>query len=195
MWIRSRSTPHYTGSIDPLWHIPRDTSMERNELYSLEIDFMTLTGKNSLVTTAWSTFMAKCCGQVWHDGKQVVVLQMLGRPTVISPICLRGNGALLPGRSNIRVSGLTFDVDLRRSVITKSMWIDTTLLPRYEPTLCNVNTNWRQFGENWWGCHQLRMLTLFSVIWSLFQLLIIIDYSMGKKHIQSMQWPNLNGSC
>ena len=28
--------------VDPLWHIPWDTSMERNELYLLGIDFMTL---------------------------------------------------------------------------------------------------------------------------------------------------------
>ena len=40
-------------------------------------------------------------------------------------------------------------------------------------------------GENWWGSRQLRMLTWFSVIWSLFQFLVIIDYFGGKKHIES----------
>ena len=40
-------------------------------------------------------------------------------------------------------------------------------------------------GENWWGSHQLRMLTLFSVIWSLFQFVVIIDYFFGKTHIES----------
>ena len=40
----------------------------------------------------------------YDDGKQIVVLQVLGGPTV--HICLRGKGTLLPGRSNIRVSGL-----------------------------------------------------------------------------------------
>ena len=39
--------------------------------------------------------------------------------------------------------------------------------------------------ENWWGSRQLRMLTWFSVIWSLFQFLVIIDYFWGKKHIES----------
>ena len=34
-------------------------------------------------------------------------------------------------------------------------------------------------GENWWGSRQLRMLTLFSVIWSQIQFLVI-DYSLGK---------------
>ena len=48
--------------------------------------------------------MAKFCVQVWHDGKQIVVLQVLGGRTV--HICLPGKGALLLGRSNIRVSGL-----------------------------------------------------------------------------------------
>ena len=48
--------------------------------------------------------MTEFCVQVWYDGKQIVVLQVLGGPTV--HICLRGKGALLPGRSNIRVSGL-----------------------------------------------------------------------------------------
>ena len=50
--------------------------------------------------------MAEFCVQVWHDGKQIVVLQLqvLGGPTV--HICLCGKGALRPGRSNIRVSGL-----------------------------------------------------------------------------------------
>ena len=48
--------------------------------------------------------MAKFCVQVWHDGKQIVVLQALGGPTV--HICLRGKGTLFPGRSKIRVSGL-----------------------------------------------------------------------------------------
>ena len=43
--------------------------------------------------------------------------------------------------------------------------------------------------ENYWGqlvgSRQLRMLTWFSVIWSLFQFLVIIDYFLGKKHIES----------
>ena len=47
---------------------------------------------------------AKFCVQVWHDGKQIVVLQVLGRPVV--HICLCSEGTLLLGRSNIRVSGL-----------------------------------------------------------------------------------------
>ena len=40
-------------------------------------------------------------------------------------------------------------------------------------------------GGNWRGSRQLRMLTLFCVIWSLFQFLFIIDYFWGKKHIES----------
>ena len=40
-------------------------------------------------------------------------------------------------------------------------------------------------GGDWWGSRQLRMLTWFSVVWSLFQFLIIIDYFLGKKHIES----------
>ena len=50
--------------------------------------------------------------------------------------------------------------------------------------VCRRTTR-RQLGKNWWGFRQLRMLTLFSVIWSLFQFLVIIDYFLGKKHIES----------
>ena len=42
-----------------------------------------------------------------------------------------------------------------------------------------------QLGKNWWGSRQLKMLTWFSVIWSLFQFLVITDYFLGKKHIES----------
>ena len=38
------------------------------------------------------------------------------------------------------------------------------------------------WGENRWGSRQLRMLTWFSVIWSLFQFVVIIDY-FGVKNI------------
>ena len=41
-----------------------------------------------------------------------------------------------------------------------------------------VQNYWR---DNWWGSRQLRMLTLFSLIWSLFQFLVIIDYFLGKE--------------
>ena len=48
-------------------------------------------------------------------------------------------------------------------------------------------TSRRQLGENWWGSRQLRMLTWFSLIWSLCQFfLVIIDYFLGKKHIESI---------
>ena len=36
-------------------------------------------------------------------------------------------------------------------------------------------------GENCWGSRQLRMLTWFSVIWSLFQYLVIFDICLVKK--------------
>ena len=39
------------------------------------------------------------------------------------------------------------------------------------------------------------MFTLFSLIWSQIQFLVIIDYSLGKKHVESMQWPNRNENC
>ena len=46
--------------------------------------------------------------------------------------------------------------------------------------LCSLN--W-----NWWGSRQLKMLkTWFSLIWSQFQFLVIIDYFFGKTHIESM---------
>ena len=44
----------------------------------------------------------------------------------------------------------------------------------------------RQVGENWWGSCQLRMLSWFSLNWSQFQFLVIVDYSLGKRHIESM---------
>ena len=53
--------------------------------------------------------------------------------------------------------------------------------------LCRRTTRWK-LGENWWGSRQLRMLSLFSVIWSLFQFLVIVDYFLvlvKKKHIES----------
>ena len=43
----------------------------------------------------------------------------------------------------------------------------------------------RQLGKNLWGSRQLKMLTWFSLIWSLFQFLVIIDYFLGKKHRES----------
>ena len=46
-------------------------------------------------------------------------------------------------------------------------------------------TSRKILGENWWGSRQLMMLTWFSVIWSLFQFLVISDYFLGKKHIES----------
>ena len=46
-------------------------------------------------------------------------------------------------------------------------------------------TSRKLLGGNWWGSRQLRMLTWFSVIWSLFQFLVIIDYFLGKPHIES----------
>ena len=50
-------------------------------------------------------------------------------------------------------------------------------------------------GGNGWGSRQLRMLTLFSLIWSQIQFLVITDYSLGKKYVESMLWPTRNGSC
>ena len=64
-------------------------------------------------------------------------------------------------------------------------------------------TSPRQLGENWWGSRQLRMLTWFSLMWSQFQYLVIIDYFLGKKHIESMlyaltqpkrEWSNRYGT-
>ena len=46
-------------------------------------------------------------------------------------------------------------------------------------------TSRKLWEESWWGSSQLRMLTWFNVIWSLFQFLVIIDYFGGKKHIES----------
>ena len=53
----------------------------------------------------------------------------------------------------------------------------------------------KTIGETCLGSRQLRMLILFSLIWSQIQFLVIIDNSLGKKHIEFMQWPNRNGSC
>ena len=39
----------------------------------------------------------------------------------------------------------------------------------------------KTIGENSWGSCQLRMLTLFSVIWSQIQFLVITDFSLGKE--------------
>ena len=40
-------------------------------------------------------------------------------------------------------------------------------------------------GENWWGSRQFRKLTWFSLIWSQFQFLVIIDY-FWVKNIKSI---------
>ena len=50
--------------------------------------------------------------------------------------------------------------------------------------VCRRTTR-RQLGKDWRGSRQLRMLTWFSVIWSLFQYLVIIDNFLVKKHIES----------
>ena len=39
-------------------------------------------------------------------------------------------------------------------------------------------TSRKQLGENWWDSRQLRMLTLFSVIWSLFQFWLFFVFMM-----------------
>ena len=44
----------------------------------------------------------------------------------------------------------------------------------------------RKLGENWWVSRQFKKLTWFSLIWSQFQFLVIIDYFLGKKHKGSM---------
>ena len=47
-------------------------------------------------------------------------------------------------------------------------------------------TSRRQLGRGTCGVEcQLRVLAWFSPIWSLFQFLVIIDYFLGKKHIES----------
>ena len=52
------------------------------------------------------------------------------------------------------------------------------------PTLLCLRTSRRQLGENWWGSR--RPLTWFSLIWSHFQFLVIIDYFWVKKPIESI---------
>ena len=47
--------------------------------------------------------------------------------------------------------------------------------------------NWSKTnGEKLVGFSSVRMLTWFSLIWSQFQFLVIIDYFLGKKHMKSI---------
>ena len=60
-----------------------------------------------------------------------------------------------------------------------------TFSRRYIQFLCR-RTSRKLLGENWRGSCQLRSMTRFSLIWSLFQFLVTIDYILGQKHIESM---------
>ena len=83
------------------------------------------------------------------------------------------------------------------NLTTSEMWQFSVRWPIKNsfPLLCEISRAWGCnlfptpsficFGGNWWGSRQFRMSTRFSVIWSLFQFLVIIDYFLGKKHIES----------
>ena len=49
--------------------------------------------------------------------------------------------------------------------------------------------------DNWEKIVGFSVKNVDFLIWSQIQFLVIIDYSLGKKHIESMQWPNRNWSC
>ena len=56
------------------------------------------------------------------------------------------------------------------------------------PTIYLISLSEKIAGK-WRGSCQLRMLTSCSLIWSLFQFLVTIDYFLGKKHIEYIYAP------